>query len=467
MPIIIMKFGGSCLQDANALSRVLEITELYNDNKKIYVASAFKGVTDYLIETGTKASEGLNVDENIAFLEEKHFNIIEGIFGEESEFVDVAKDFVEEKMSNLEEALIDINEFGFEPYYQDYVMSFGEILSTYILHLYLKIKGQNVVYIPATELIITDDNFKNAYPLYKFTEKRIRKKMAPLLNNPQDNTIFCITGFIGRNKMGYITTLGRGGSDYTATILAHVIHEVCEDKDIRIILWKDVDGLLACDPKYITYCDPKLVEILDYNEAKEMAHFGAKVLHPKCLDAIEKQKIPLEIRNFDKPLEKTHFTLISEKTDPSNIKGISTVDEAAMVTVASGSLVEVPGVLAKIFNVMGKNDINVSLVAQSSSEVNTTFIVKASDGVKAQKLLTEGEMFKDFFDIKMEYVGIIAVIGERVLGIKTKARIFTALSEQDIEVKAMSQSSEGLNISIVIDKENVIKSVNTLHKEFH
>jgi len=467
MSIVIMKFGGSCLQDPEAFEKILEITEIYKDSKKVYVASAFKGITDYLLESGRNAAERLDIDKNIAFIEKMHFDIIDELFGENPEYANVAKDFVENKIAELEDALIDVKEFGFEPYYEDYILSFGEVLSTYVLHIFLKLNGYNVVFIPSTELIITDDNFKNAFPLYNYTGNRIRKKMAPLINNPNDKTIFCITGFIGRNKMGYITTFGRGGSDYTATILAHVLHDVCDIKDIRVILWKDVDGLLACDPKYITYCDPQLVRVLDYDEAKEMAFFGAKVLHPKCLDAIEPKHIPLEIRNFDKPLEQTQYTLISEKTDESNIKGISTVEDAAMITVASGSLVEVPGVLAKIFNLMGKNKINVSLVAQSSSEINTTFIVKSSDGEKAKKLISEGESFKDFFKVNMEYVGIIAIIGLQVLDTKTKARIFTSLSEQNIDVKAMSQSSEGLNISIVIDKENIINAVNTLHKEFH
>ena len=287
-----------------------------------------------------------------------------------------------------------------------------------------------------------------------------------ILDNPKDITIFCITGFIGRNKIGYITTLGRGSSDYTATILAHVIHNTCKFKDIKVILWKNVDGLLVSDPKYINNSEPQLVKILDYNEAKEMAFFGAKILHPKCLEAIEPYKIPLEIRNFNKPLEKSQFTIISEKTDKSNIKGISTVEEVAMITVSSGSMVEVPGVLAKIFNIMGDNKINVSLVAQSSSEINTTFIVDVNDGKKAANLIKENDFFKNFFDIKIEYVGILAVIGLQILDTKIKARIFNALSSNDINVKSISQSSEGLNISLVINKEDIEKAVNCLHEEF-
>lgn len=467
MAIIVMKFGGSCLKDAESFKNILNIIEIYKDHKRILVVSAFNGITDLLLDIGKKAEEGIDIDKNIAFIEKKHNDVIDEIFTDNEEYANIAKDYIEEKISQLEDALIDINEFGFEPYYQDYVLSFGEIFSTYILHLYLKINEYNVVFIPSTELIITDDNFRNAFPLYNYSQKRIKKKMVPLLDNPNDVTIFCITGFIGRNKIGYITTLGRGGSDYTATILAHVIHDTCKFKDIKVVLWKNVDGLLISDPKYIKNYESKLVKRLDYNEAKEMAFFGAKILHPKCLEAIEPYSIPLEIRNFNKPLEKSQFTIISEKTDKSNIKGISTIEEAAMITVSSGSMVEVPGVLAKIFDIMGDNKINVSLVAQSSSEINTTFIVEASNGENAVSLITENNFFKNFFDIKIEYVGIIAVIGLQVLDTKIKARIFNALSSGNINVKSISQSSEGLNISMVIDKHDIEKAVNTLHEEFY
>ena len=461
-----MKFGGSCFQSIELFNKVIDITEIYGDHKKIYVASAFKGITDQLLEMGKKAADGINVDKDIALIEIKHNDIINDIFRDNVEYANVAKDFIAEKVSELKNVLVDVEEFGFEPYYHDYVLSFGELFSTYVLSLYLKTIGYSVIFVPASKLIITDDNFGNAYPLYEYTETLIKKKLIPLLNNPNDSTIFCVTGYFARNKMGSITTLGRGGSDYTATILARVIYDTCKFKDIKVILWKDVDGLLISDPKYVEYIAPRLIKSLNYNEAKEIAFFGTKILHPKCLDAIEPRHIPLEIRNFEKPLEESQFTLISEKSDKFKIKGISTVEDAAMITVSSGSLVGIPGILSKIFRTMGENKINVSLVAQSSSEINTTFIVKASEGEKALILLKKNPDFKNFFDIKIEHVGVIAVVGLRIIDSKIKARIFSALGKKNILVKALSQSSEGLNISIVIKKQDIENAVNTLTKEF-
>ena len=218
------------------------------------------------------------------------------------------------------------------------------------------------------------------------------------------------------NKIGYITTLGRGGSDYTATILARALYDVGHDKNIKIILWKNVDGLLAINPKFVH--QSSLIENLNYNEAKHIANFGAKILHPKCLEAIEKYKIPLEIRNFDKPLERK-FTLISEITDKEQIKGISAVEFATIITVISGSLVDVPGVLAKIFKVMSKNKINVSLVAQSSSEISTSFTVIEEDSERAITALKSSKFFLEFFEIIWEDVAVINITGQKILETKT------------------------------------------------
>ncbi|TFG27956.1 MAG: aspartate kinase, partial [Promethearchaeota archaeon] len=257
--------------------------------------------------------------------------------------------------------------------------------------------------------------------------------------------------------------LGRGGSDYTATILARAIYDAANDKDIKVILWKDVDGLLAIDPKYVPQAS--LIKNLDFEEAKEIANFGAKVLHPKCLEVIEKRNIPLEIRNFDKPLEKVNFTKISDFSDIEQIKGISAVESATIITVTSGSMVDVPGVLAKIFKNMAKNKISVSLVAQSSSEVSTSFIVKGEDTERAMKALKSEEFFSEFFEISFKPVAVINITGLKILENKTKTQIFNALDKKNIKVKAISQSFEELNLSIVVDKENLMDAISVIHND--
>lgn len=464
MTIIIMKFGGSCLTDETSFKKILNITNIYKNVKKVFVASAFTGITDLLLKTAKLVEEDELIDKNIALIEKKHITIIEQIFAEKPEQYIKAKDWIDEKLSELEDTFADIKEFGLEPYYQDYVLSFGELLSTYILNQFLLSNDINSVFIPANKLIITNDEFNNAYPLYNLTISRIKRLLIPLLNNPKNRTIICIPGFMGRNKIGYITTLGRGGSDYSATILARALFEAGNDKNIKVILWKNVDGLLAINPKYLHH--PSLIRNLNYDEAKHIANFGAKILHPKCLEAIEIHKIPLEIRNFEKPLEEK-FTEISDKSDRKQIKGISAVELATIITIISGSMVDVPGVLAKIFRVMSKNKISVSFVAQSSSEISTSFIIMEEESERAIEAIKKSKFFSEFFQIKWEHVAVINITGLKILENKTKADLFNALSKKNVKVKAISQSLNELNLSIVIGREKLVDAINIIHDDLY
>ncbi|MHA2038580.1 MAG: aspartate kinase [Candidatus Hodarchaeales archaeon] len=464
MAIIVMKFGGSCLSDKNAFQKIMKITHIYKDVKKIFVVSALKGVTDLLLKTAQGLEDVKETDKNISLIEKRHLDVIEEIFEEDSEHYIKARDWVDEKLSELDDTFADIKEFGLEPYYRDYVLSFGEILSTYILNQYLLSCGIDSVYIPANNIIITNDEFNNAYPLYDLTNPRIKNLLIPLIENPKKDVVMCLTGFFGRNKIGYITTLGRGGSDYTSTILAHSLYSTSSDKDIKVILWKDVDGLLAINPKYAP--ESSLIKNLDYNEAKHIANFGAKILHPKCLEAIEKFKIPLEIRNFDKPLD-DNFTKISDHSDKEQIKGISAIEYATIITVTSASLVDVPGVLAKIFKTMSKNKISVSLVAQSSSEIGTSFIVNSEDSEAAINALDKSKFFAEFFEIKWEDVAVINITGLKILETKTKAEIFGALDKKKVKVKAISQGFDELNLSLVVDRKRLIDAINIIHDDLY
>lgn len=464
MPIIIMKFGGSCLVDQTAFSKILNITNIYRNTKKVYIASALNGVTDLLLKTAIGLESEKNTDKNMALLEKRHIDLIEQVFEVETEHYFKVKDWIDKKLSELEDIFADIKEFGLEPYYKDYILSFGEIISTYILNQYLLSNEFDSVFIPTNKLIITNDEFNNAYPLYELTNVRSKKFLIPLLENPNKDIIICLTGFIGRNKMGYITTLGRGGSDYTATILARSLYDIGIDKNIKVILWKDTDGLLAINPKYVP--NSSLIKNLNYNEAKHIANFGANIIHPKCLEAIEKYRIPLEIRNFDKPLDE-NFTEISEHSEKDYIKGISALEYATIVTISSGSMVDVPGVLAKIFRVMSKNKISVSLVAQSSTEISTSFIIKEDDCDKAINALKSSKFFSEFFYIKWENVAVINITGLKILETKTKADIFNALDKRNILIKAISQSHDELNLSIVIKRDQLVEAINVIHDDLY
>jgi aspartate kinase len=463
---VIMKFGGSCFVNAEAFGKIKNITDIYKQTKKVYVASALNGITDMLVNVTKKADEK---DPQALFdllknIEKRHMDIITVIFGKNPEYRNKASHHIRDRLMELQTAVMEVGEFGLQPYFSDYILSFGEKMSTYLLHLYLEKEGYTSIFYSGEDLIITDDNFTDALPDYTYTMNRVRNRITPYLENPSDDTIFCVTGFIGRNKIGYTTTLGRGGSDFTATILARAIHETCKYKSVKVILWKDVDGILTANPKLAD--NPQLVSKLNYAEAKELAFFGAKILHPKCLAAIEKYNIAVEIKNFSNPLEKVKYSIISAESDACSLKGISTLDKVAMITVASGALVSVPGVLGKIFTLMGDNGISVSMVAQSSSEVNTTFAVDAEDGDKAVKILNNDQYIKQWFTVSAQEVAVLAVVGCQIHNSQNKARIFNAFSKVNLEVQAIAQSSDGINISIIVPKDRLKDAVNAINQEF-
>ena len=368
----------------------------------------------------------------------------------------MAENYLSDQLDDLKEMLKEIKKFGLTPYKMDYVISKGEKLSTFILHSYLENEGYKTKYISADKLIFTDSVYQNALPIMEATQEIIKSKIL------LDNSIYCITGFLGRNVEGHTTTLGRGGSDFTASIIASCLHDPPKINS-KVILWKDVPGLLTTHPKIESKA--KLVQDLSYNEAKELAYFGSKILHPKCIIPVQDKEITLEIKNFKNP---THpeFTKIDKNTKKREITGISVIPKVSMVSALSTGTVQIPGVLAKLFALMGENNINVMMVSQSSSEINTTFTVTKEDGIKAKDIIENSEFFKKWFDISIQEVGMIAIIGLNLENPHIISRIFSALSEKNIQILALAQGSNGLNISILIPLETIEEAVRLVHNEF-
>ncbi|MHA1340061.1 MAG: aspartate kinase [Promethearchaeota archaeon] len=460
MKISVFKFGGSCLKDKDSFKKIADIIDLHKDEKMVFVASALSGITDKLIKIAYNADKGQETSSLIKKIKEQHTDIINSIFKEDELLRDDANRFISTCLADIRDIISEIQEFGIEKYFLDYIMSYGEKMSTYILYLFVESLGIPSEYHIGEELIITDTNFGNALPKWDLTCNRVKNELVPIIKDPKNKTIFCVTGFIGRNKIGYTTTLGRGGSDFTATILARCLYDLIKGSEIRVVLWKDVPGIFSTHPKYTS--SPTFITHLSYDEAKEMAFYGAKILHPKCLFGLDIRKIPVEIRSFDNP-QSENYSIISEKASPFEVTGISTIENVSLLTVASGSLVSTPGVLARIFSIMGNNEINVSLVAQSSSEVNTSFIVEEADGKKAYELIKSDSFFKGWAEVELQDVSIIAITGKGISKSGIQAKIFSALAKENIKTIALSQSSDGLNLSIVLNKEDISKAVSILN----
>ncbi|MHA1311251.1 MAG: aspartate kinase [Candidatus Helarchaeota archaeon] len=452
--VYVMKFGGSCLTSPNSINTVIKIIDQYQDNELILVLSAMSGMTDLLIKIAKMADQKTEYHDLIRKIKTEHIKLIELITN--PIYLEMAENYLNSQINSLEEMLNEIEIFGLTPYKLDFVMSKGEKLSTYILYCFLQTKGYKTKFLSADKLIFTDNVYQNALPIMDATRNLVNDKIK------LDGTIYCITGFIGRNIEGHTTTLGRGGSDFTATIISNCLHNPPKVKS-KVILWKDVPGLLTAHPNIVS--NARLVKRLSYNEAKELAYFGSKILHPKCIIPIQEKNIQLEIKNFKDP-SSSEWTVIGNEALKSEITGISIIPKVCMVTALSTGTVQIPGVLAKLFALMGKNSINVMMVSQSSSEINTTFTVSEGDGIKAKKVIEESEFFKKWFKVSVQEVGMIAIIGLNLSKPKIIGRIFNALGEKEIPVLAIAQGSYGLNISILIPSKDLNDAVYLIHKEF-
>ncbi|MFW9952725.1 MAG: aspartate kinase, partial [Candidatus Thorarchaeota archaeon] len=347
---------------------------------------------------------------------------------------------------------------------QDLIMSYGEKLSTYILTKYLESVGLKSKYYSSDEIILTDDNFSRAIPLLEETEQLIKEKLVPSLTS-NDKIVHCITGYYGSTLDRKIATFGRGGSDLTAAIIAYCLKN---SFNCRIIYWKDVQGILNADPKL---CDKaSLLKRISYVEAKELAFFGSKVVHPLCLDINDKGNIPSEIKSIEHP-DSEEFTTITKELvqDEKIVKAITSIFKLSMVTIIGDTMIPLPGTASKLFSLLGDNNINLVFISQSSSENNITFGIDYEDSKKVSIILRNSELFgKQWFKIKIDNeISLVAVIGAGLLDTPGIAgKVFTSLGDNKINIKAIAQGSSELNFTAIIDRDDCKKAINILYDTF-
>lgn len=460
---MIHKFGGSCLKDAASFGKTLKIIDKFRENKLVFVCSAISKITDYLLETAEGVEDHrFEVNQRIKSIRTRHLNLINEVISDEK-YKENSINFIESSLKRLSNTLYGVWEIGLTDRSLNFILSFGERLSTYIYYTYLKARGELVEYFSGDTLIYTNSAFNNALPFFDLTEKTIQERIEPVL---QEGKFPVVTGYISASKEGHITTLGRGGSDMTAALLAYSLH--IPRREIIVILWKDVDGLLTAHPKLES--EAKLIQKISYAEARELAFFGSKILHPLCIFPMEKREIPIHLRNFNEPY-KTEFTIIEKAQEKiTGIVKAITVQDAAMITVEGVAMVSLPGVLAKVFDTLGEAGVNIIMVSQGSSENNITFLVDRKSGEKARDILRKSKFFgEQWFNIKVDNnITLIAVVGAGMAYSPGVAgRIFTALGNARVNVRAIAQGSSEINISIAIESKDVQQGVHAIHKEFN
>mgnify|MGYP006288120527 CR=1 FL=1 len=466
--LVVMKFGGSCLQNAESFNKTVAIIQNYlKESKLVIVCSALKGVTDKLINFYKKSCEDENdCDYMVESIFNRHKDVVDEIFDDEKPEYSDTIDFLDENVEELTQLGRIIRLLRPSSDIQDIIISYGERLSTFIVSQYINsldigIKSQ---YISSDEIIVTDDNFGRALPLLEETEEKIKEKMVPLIESKMTD-IFCVTGFYGSTEDKKITTLGRGGTDLTAAILAYCLNL---NYNSKVVYWKDVPGFLNADPRISD--KTALLKRISYIEAKELAFFGSKVLHPVCLDVNEKRSIPSEIRPFNDP-DSEEFTTITKEMEEEKqiIKAVTSIVKLAMVTIESGTMVSLPGTASKLFSLLGDNNINIKFISQSSSENNITFGINIEDSMRVSFILRNSDLFgKQWFSIKIDNdISLIAVIGAGMLhtpGIAGK--VFTTLGNNGVNVRAIAQGSSELNITIIVERKDCKKAINVLYNAF-
>ena len=458
---LVVKFGGTSLATVKDIKNVVKtVDKISKNNKTVVVCSAVGSITDELIEISSLIEKGNKKDANrmLAKISQKHKQFAEHLITN-SKTLKSLSNKLNSDLSELEELVHGLILLGeVTPRSYDYLISFGERLSIDLVSFSLQeLKNKSVPLSGKEAGIVTDSNFGDSRPLMDTTRIRLSKTIGDYLDK---KTIPVIAGFAGADQHGKTTTFGRGGSDYTATIIAS-----CIDAD-EIWLMSDVEGMMTTDPKLVK--NAKLIKEVSYAEAIEMARFGAKQIHPRTFEPLLSKKIPMRIRSsFD---VNNQGTLVSRPHSKSKvpIKCVSAIRKVGLLDLTGGILFAGPGAAAKIFSVLAKNAINAMMVSSNPSESSITIVVKKEDLHKAENALEIdllGTTLKKIDTIPN--VAIIAVIGSGMRGtVGIASRVFLAAQKSNSNVMMIAQGSSELNLAFVV-KDNDCKAVVTsLHNEF-
>jgi bifunctional aspartokinase / homoserine dehydrogenase 1 len=463
-PIQVMKFGGTSVGDASRIRSAAAIAaEASKERAVVVVVSAMSGVTNTLIAAAGKAATG---DEAAAealtsALQEKHHeaigNLISDIENRRQLLSEI--DALIERAANYCRGCALLGELS--PRALDVIAGTGERLIARMAAAMLREMGFRGVAFDATDLIVTDEVHGGARPLADPTRKKTQAALFPLL---EAGGIPVVTGYVAATAKGIPTTLGRGGSDYSATILGAALDAS------EVIIWTDVNGVLTADPRMVP--DAATLDEVSYTEAGELAFFGAKVLHPMTLRPVIESAIPVWIRNsFQPQLAGTKITQ-TVRPAPQGVKAVTATRDVAMIAIAGPGIIGVPDIAARIFTASASVHANIVMISQSSSQDSICFVVQAADAARTEKALREA-LYEDVHQHDLEHikvnrnVAIVAAVGENMAGTPGIAgRVFSTLGKEAINIIAIAQGSSEYNISFLVESGGMEKAVKALHQAF-
>ncbi len=455
----IIKFGGTSVANAQRIEQIANIiSNYYKNDKLVIVVSALSGVTNLLEKCGNDALTGANAYTiSLKEIEEKHFEIISKLVEAKNRSEIAAK--IKMLCNEAEDICNGISILGeYSARSKAKLLSLGELMSSNLISCALNHLGHDNIWLDSRNIIKTDNTYTSAKVDYTTSEINAKKAFENITR------ITLMPGFIASNAINETTTLGRGGSDFTAALIANFINAE------RVDIWTDVNGMLTASPKIVS--SAYTIPSISYEEAMELSHFGAKVIYPPTIQPAMEKRIPIMIKNSFDP-EHTG-TLISEtsEADGSNIKGFSSIDNISLINISGSGMIGIPGFAMRTFKALSEADINVYLITQSSSEHTISVGIASCDANSAvQKLNEEFEIEISRHKVNKatseNNLSIVAIVGDKMKhSVGISGRAFKLLGDNGINVRAIAQGGTERNISVVISEKDTKKALNALHDGF-
>jgi bifunctional aspartokinase / homoserine dehydrogenase 1 len=462
----VMKFGGTSVGSAEAIAQTADIlAAAYHrqpDQPPVAVVSAMSGVTNLLLESAAAAAAGRQQagNELRRQLLDRHVSTLRDLVDDSQLRLDVSKriERLTDRCVQLVDSVCVLRDLS--PRARDWIVSFGERMSSQIVAACLNERGVPSAAVESDQFLVTDGIFGSASPLMDESRSRAQQVLAPIVAG---GTLPVVTGFFGVTLEGAVTTLGRGGSDFSATIVAALL-----EAD-EVVIWTDVDGVMTADPRLVP--EARTLPEISFAEATEMAYFGAKVIHPYTVQPAQDSGIPIWIKNTFNPAH-PGTRIGPEPTVNGSVKAISTIRGVSVVTVEGRGFLGVAGVTARVFTALGRADYNVFMISQASSQHSLSFIVRGEDAPGVVQVL-EREFELDLYRQQLlriwedSNVAIVAVVGSGMRGTPGVAgRVFQTLGSERINIVTIAQGSSELNISCAITESDVSRAVPAIHRAF-
>ncbi|MGC1204517.1 MAG: bifunctional aspartate kinase/homoserine dehydrogenase I [Flavobacteriaceae bacterium] len=455
----VLKFGGTSVGSSKNINKVISILENYSKSDAVIcVVSAVGGITDKLLLAGKQAqNKDISYKDTLNLIKDIHFSIINELNLGIGELITQHIDSKFNELEDLLNGIYLINELS--PKTSDKLVSFGETISSFIIAETMKNRDLSAERKNSQDLIITNSNFTKAEVDYNITNKNLQDYFK---SATQGVTI--LPGFISKSKMGEQTTLGRGGSDFTAAIIAAALHVE------QLEIWTDVSGMFTTNPKMVKQAYP--IDKISYQEAMELSHFGAKVLYPPTVQPVLNLNIPIHIKNTMEP-DAVGTIISNDETNGSKpVKGISNINSIALLTLEGSGMIGIPGFSKRLFETLSQEKINIILITQASSEHSICLGIDEKEAENARTAIDttfENEIALHKIDPIIVETGlsIIALVGDKMKNHQgISGKMFSTLGKNNINIRAIAQGASEKNISAVITENDVKKALNTLHEQF-